>query len=87
MPLSINPAIRMLQAAMESAGLIPTLNSDAFNQQAAAEVAGTTPVILPVGWNIIIDDITYSGNTLPASGDPDANMGEEIPVVSGGDSA
>ena len=48
MPLSMCPSIRALQEALESEGLIKTLDSVAVTQLKALESAGTRPKVVPV---------------------------------------
>jgi hypothetical protein len=98
MPLHVAPALRILEQALEMAGLIPVANSDAVNQAEGNEAMGAAVQVVPVGWQMVINGVQYTPAVIaaPTSGVGDVSgqnagttPGEVIPVVSGdtGDSA
>ena len=62
MPIHFAPVLRTLEQALESNGLIYTLNSDGVDDILAAEAAGTRTKVVPVAWTYIIRGTTYTAS-------------------------
>lgn len=61
MPIHVAPFFRERELALEAAGLIPKINSDAYNAVVAEENAGTRAKNLPQN-----KTFNYNGNTYVA---------------------
>ena len=60
MPLHVAPKIRALEEALESEGLIKTIDSAGVSVQKAKEVAGTATKVVPVAHTRIIRGTVYT---------------------------
>lgn len=62
MPIHMNPVIRSLEEALESNGLIPTLDSVGVTVKKAQETATTLPKVVPVQYTRIIRGTSYTAS-------------------------
>lgn len=62
MPLHVHPALRALEEALESEGLIKTLNSAGVLVQQNKETAGIQPKVVPVNAVRVIRGNTYKAS-------------------------
>lgn len=61
-PIHVHPAIRSLEEAEESEGLIVTLDSAGVTVKKAAETAGTSPKVVPVAATRILRGHVYTAS-------------------------
>jgi hypothetical protein len=62
MPIHWHPMIRSLEEALESEGLIQTMDSLGVTEKKLAETAGTSPKVVPVAVTRIIRGDSYTAS-------------------------